>query len=92
MRILLDENVPRRLAAYISTDHAVVTVQARGWAGKKNGDLIRLAQDEFDVFITMDQGVEYQQNVPQFQIAVITLNTKTNRLSDVVPLVPELFR
>ena len=54
MRILLDEDIPRRLGALI-LGHEVTTVQRCGWAGIKNGKLLALAADTFDVFVTMDQ-------------------------------------
>ena len=56
MRILLDESLPRRLARHFPADFIVTTVQQQGWSGKKNGELMRLAETDFDVFITMDRG------------------------------------
>jgi len=62
MKILLDECVPRPLARYLE-DHQVQTVPQAGWASTVNGPLIRLAESEFDVFITVDKGIRYQQNL-----------------------------
>jgi len=62
MRILLDESLPRSLAQELS-DHEVQTVQSRGWAGLKNGELLRLASAEFQALLTGDQNLEYQQNM-----------------------------
>ena len=59
MRILLDESLPRRLARLIP-DHEVRTVRQMGWAGRRNGLLLRLAAREFDVFLTADQNVEFR--------------------------------
>jgi len=60
MRVLLDENVDRRLKPGFDPTFKVQTVVERGWAGKKNGALLRLAAAEFDAFVTMDQGIEFE--------------------------------
>lgn len=91
MRILLDECVDRRVAKEIR-GHEVVTVPQAGWAGVQNGDLLRRAQARFDVFVTVDRNLSFQQPVPQFSIAVIVLQAPTNRLQDLRPLVPQLKR
>jgi hypothetical protein len=62
-----------------------------GWAGIKNGQLLALAEAEFDVFITVDQNLSFQQNLPQFGIAVVVLHTVSNRLADLTPLVPKIL-
>lgn len=72
MKLLLDESLPRRLKNELS-QHEVTTVPERGWAGKTNGELLKLASGSFDVFITADQGLEYQQNLTNVEIAVIVL-------------------
>lgn len=69
MRILLDEDLPRRLAAML-VDHEVSTVQRSGWTGIKNGKLLGLAALEFDVFLTMDGNLEFQQNLATLPIAL----------------------
>jgi len=61
-------------------------VQEAGWAGKKNGELLALAAQEFEAFITIDQNLYFQQNVPKFNIAVLVLSARTNRLADLKPL------
>ncbi len=61
IRVLLDENLPRKLKWSLDAD--VVTVPERGWGGIKNNRLLRLAASEFDVLLTMDRGLEYQQNL-----------------------------
>ena len=91
MKILLDECIDRRLAQEI-TGHEVVTVPQAGWAGIKNGDLLRLAQKQFDVFVTVDRNLSFQQYLPGFTIAIIVLQAPTNRLNDLRPLVPQLTR
>jgi hypothetical protein len=87
VRILLDENLPSRLSRRFPAEHAVRTVQSQGWAGMKNGELIRQASAEFDVFITMDHGLAYQQNIANVGMAIIVLSAPSNRLSDLLPLV-----
>jgi hypothetical protein len=91
VKILLDECIDRRLAQEIA-GHEVVTVPQAGWAGIKNGDLLRLAQAQFDVFVTVDRNLSFQQQLPNFNIAVIILRAPTNRLKDLRPLAPELVR
>jgi len=89
VRILLDECVDRRFAKEI-TRHEVVTVPQAGWAGIKNGELLTLAQEQFDVFVTVDRNLSFQQNLSQFTIAVVVLQTPTNRLKDLRLLAPKL--
>lgn len=72
MRLLLDECVPRRLRRELS-DHEVRTVPEMRWAAKENGELLQLASNLFDVFITTDQRLGYQQDVARFSIAVVAL-------------------
>ena len=68
MRILLDEDVPRRLGSLL-IGHQSSTVPQSGWAGIKNGKLLALAATRYDVFITMDQNIEFQQNLATLPIA-----------------------
>jgi hypothetical protein len=80
MNILLDECVPWPMHKLL-TSHNCTTAQRRGWGGVKNGDLLRLAESEFDLFITSDQGIRYQQNLTDRRIAIIELSTnKLHRL------------
>lgn len=90
MKILLDECIDRKLAKEFP-DYEVKTVPQMGWAGIKNGQLLSLAEAEFDVFITVDRNLSFQQNLPQFDIAVIVLQASSNRLADLKPLVPEIL-
>lgn len=90
MKVLLDKCVDRRLAPEI-IGHDVRTVPKMGWATIKNGQLLKLAEQQFDVFITTDQNLSFQQNVPKFNIAVIVMQAATNRLVDLKPLVPGLL-
>lgn len=67
------------------------TVPQVGWANLKNGALLTLAQAEFDVFVTVDRNLPYQQNLPRYDLAVVVLRAKSNRLADLQLLVPELL-
>ncbi len=90
MKLLLDESLPRRLKNELS-QHEVTTVPERGWAGKTNGELLELASGSFDIFIPADQGLEYQQNSMNVEIAVIVLRAPTNRFHDLKPLAPRIL-
>lgn len=90
MKLLLDVSLPRSLRSEL-TSHDVVTVPERGWAGKDNGELLKLASGEFDVFMTADQGLQYQQNLAGYDIAVATSAATSNRLEDLRPLIPRLL-
>jgi len=78
MRILLDESLPRRLRA-VFTGHDVVTVVEAGWSGVKNGELLRLASASFDLFVTADQNLQYQQNLAALPLAVAVLIARDTR-------------
>lgn len=89
MRVLLDECMPRKLRRDLE-GHEVRTVPEVGWASKKNSELLRLPAKEFDVFLTVDRSLVYQQNLQGIPIAVIPLKAKSNRLVDLRPLMPEV--
>lgn len=90
MRILLDEDVPRRLASLL-VGHAVTTVPQAGWAGVKNGRLLALAGSRFDAFVTMDRNLEFQQNLDRLPVAVLVVVAASNRLEQLVPLLPDIL-
>jgi PIN like domain len=90
MRILLDECAPRPLKREFA-DYQIRTVVEMGWSGKKNGELLRLmSQEGFTVLLTTDQNLRYQQNLQQAGVAVVVLVASSNRLSDLVPLIPDV--
>lgn len=90
MRILLDECAPRPLKRELA-DHDIRTVVEMGWSGKKNGELLRLMnQAGFTVLLTTDQNLRYQQNLEQAGVAVVVLVARSNRLPDLVPLMPNV--
>ena len=92
MRLLLDENMDRRLRRFFDTSFDVVTVTEQGWSGKKNGDLLRLAEQAFDVLVTMDQNLRYQQNLSAYDLAVVVILARSNRRQDIEPMMPEVNR
>jgi hypothetical protein len=69
----------------------VRTARQMGWSAVKNGELLNLVSARFDVFVTVDQNLSFQQNTKDLRIAVVVLRARTNRLSDLLPLVPELL-
>ena len=79
MRILLDECLPRELADEL-VGHEVRTVGRMGWAGKKNGELLRLAARQFDAFVTADRSLTYQQDVRGLNLGVVTLVAHSNEI------------
>ncbi len=88
MRVLLDECAPKRLGREL-VGHAVRTVPQEGWSGKKNGELLGLmATAGFEVLLTVDQGIQHQQNLQAAGVAVVVMVGASNQLSDLVPLVP----
>lgn len=89
MHILIDECLPKKLKRELSR-HTVFTVQEKGWSGVENGELLRIAESEFDVWVTADKNIEYQQNLDRFDIAVVVLVAPRNRLDVLLPLMPQL--
>lgn len=88
MRVLLDEQLPRRLARSL-TGHEVRTVAQEGWAGTKNGELLRRAvASGFEAFLTADQNLRYQQNLKGHAIFVVVLVARSIALEDLLPFVP----
>jgi hypothetical protein len=91
MRVLLDEQLPRHLVREIR-GHDVSTVQQRGWAGLKNGELLQVAADAgFEVLVTADRNLQFQQNLSRSRIGIILLIAPSNALEDLLPLVPNLL-
>ena len=85
MNVLLDENVDRRVRRFFDAEHEVVTVAEQGWSGITNGELLGRAEQQFDVLVTMDQNLQYQQNVTVRDLAVLVVQARSNRPSDVEP-------
>lgn len=91
MRVLLDECVDHRLSRDLP-NHDVSTVARMGWRGKENGELLGLAAAQFDVLVTTDRNLSFQQNIEQSGLSVVVLNARSNRLSDLRRLVPEILK
>jgi hypothetical protein len=91
VRILLDENLPVDLAAELA-DHEVATVTGIGWQGIGNSDLLRRAQGRFEVLVTMDRKLEFQQNLAEYRLAVLVLVAHSNRMVHLRPLVPDILK
>jgi hypothetical protein len=90
MRVLLDECVPEGFRAELP-EHQVVTARQVGLAGRKNGDLLAAAEGRFDVLVTVDQNLPWQQQVPAFKLAVVVLQARSNSLVSLRSLVPDLL-
>ena len=89
MRVLLDECLPKLLKNDI-VGHDVATVAEMGWAGIKNGKLLDIAEGRFDVLLTVDRGIQYQQNIRDRRIALVVLDAR-NKLPMLRPLIPVLL-
>jgi hypothetical protein len=88
MNLLLDECMPRDLSKSFP-EHTCWTVSKAGFAGKRNGDLLTLAEQAgFDVLLTVDRGLPYQQNFESRKLAVLIVQAPSNRLKDLLPHVP----
>lgn len=90
MRVLLDENLPHDLIGALA-GHSVTTVHGAGWAGTKNGALLKRANGAIDAFVTMDTNLEHQQNVSVLQFGIVVVGAVSNRMQDLAPLVPEIL-
>jgi len=90
MKLLLDECLPKKLKRDL-VGYEVNTVPEMGWAGIKNGALLNLAEAHFDVFITIDNNLRYQQNLKTIQLVIVVLNAKDNKLETLQPLIPSVL-
>jgi hypothetical protein len=89
VRVLLDESIPVDFAQDLKGLQAV-TVIGLGWAGLKNGALLRQASGQFDVLVTMDKNLQFQQNLTAHEIGVVLIRAHSNRIDDLRPLVPQI--
>ena len=91
MYVLLDECLPRRLKRELP-GHQVATVPEKGWAGIKNGALLRLIESAaIDVFVTIDGNLEYQQNLKRVKLALVVLKAPDNTIETLRPLAPQIL-
>ncbi|MEJ7632607.1 MAG: DUF5615 family PIN-like protein [Rubrobacteraceae bacterium] len=87
--MLFDENLNRRLKRFFHEDFDVMTVPERGWSDKRNGELLRPAEMEFDAILTTDKGTPHQQNLAGLELTVVLLRAKSNSYEDLAPLMEE---
>lgn len=94
MKILLDENLPKRLKfRLLEQNHVASTVREMGWNGKKNGELLGLLTfSGFEVLITSDKNLIHQQNLDEFKVSVLLLNIKANRYPYIQPLLDDILQ
>jgi len=91
MKILLDECLPKRLK-YLLPGFDVTTTEEIGWASLENGDLIKAAIGEhFDIMLTVDKKLEYQQNIKNYDITIVVFDVRRNKIDFISPLIPELI-
>ena len=91
MRVLLDENLPVGLAAEL-VGHQVTTVSSQGWQRVKNGELLQRAQGTFEVLVTMDRNLEFQQTLSSLNLCVVLALAPSNRMAGLRPIVPAILR
>lgn len=88
MKLLLDENLPRKLKYRFNQSFIVATINEMKWNAKKNGELMQLLQDNgFEALITSDKNLQYQQNLERYKIKVVVLDVRDNRYETVLPLI-----
>jgi hypothetical protein len=90
MRILLDHCVPKRLRRLLM-GHLVLTTEAMGWKTYKNGRLLNLAEMQFDVFLTTDKSIPFQQNMDERSIALVIMSAKNNSVPTLASLIPQVL-
>ena len=92
MKILLDESLHRKLKYDFGTEHEVYTVRDKGWLGQKNGALLRLMiEDGFDILVTVDRNLPYQQNLERLPVSIFVLCAFDNRRETLAILIPRFF-
>ncbi len=90
MKVLLDENLPKKLKFDLS-EFEVYTVREKGWNGKENGELLKLlSSEDFKVLLTFDQNIMYQQNITKFKVTVFVLKAIDNTYITLKELVPKI--
>jgi hypothetical protein len=90
--VLLDEMLDRRLKRWLPEGIETVTVRERGWDSRENGELMALAEKEFDIFLTTERGIPRQQDLSRFDLEVVVLSARSNRLADLEPRMEEVGR
>ena len=91
MKLLLDENLPVKLKTYFSAEHEIYTVKEQQWTGVKNGELLKLMeQNDFEGLVTIDKNLIHQQNVKSLNIKIFIFNAPDNKLPTLQPFLAEL--
>lgn len=92
MKILLDECIPVRLKKHLS-GFEVCTVTEMGWTSLKDGKLMKIAIEAgFDIMLTVDKNLQYQQNLQEYDISIVVFDVLFNRLQNFVPLIPQFIK
>ncbi len=90
-KILLDENLPKKLKYEFGSEYKVLTVSDMKWNSLTNGELLQsLQENEFEILVTVDKNLSYQQNLDKFDVTVILLNSKDNRYETLLPYVAKM--
>ncbi len=91
MKILLDECVTKHVKPFL-IEHEVLTVREMGWSGIKNGQLLTLCvENKFEIILTIDKNLQYQQNLDRYPITVVILNSSTSKVEDLKKFIPSLL-
>ena len=92
MKVLIDENLPKRLKQDFQ-DYQIFTVREQGWQGKQNGELLKLMlQEQFTVLLTFDKNIQHQQNLKNYPLNILILNAVDNRYLSLKPLVEKILK
>ena len=92
MKILLDECLPKRLKSLLS-EFEVKTATEMGWRSVRNGQLLTVAQQNgFEIFLTVDKKLEYQQNLKKYNLTVVVFDVPRTKLENIIPLIPKFIR
>jgi predicted nuclease of predicted toxin-antitoxin system len=92
MKILLDESLPKKLKKEFGSEHEVLSVRDMEWLGQKNGSLLKLmTENNFELFVTVDRNLQYQQKIDKLPLTIAVLCANNNRLETLSSLVPKMF-
>jgi len=90
MKLLLDHNIPKNFKSYL-TDFEAYTAKEMNWDEKKNGELLSLMiENQFNVLISMDKSIHYQQNISKYPLSIVVLKAKSNSINSLKPLIPKI--
>lgn len=93
IKLLIDENLPQKIKFRFGNNYNVFTVHDMGWASKQNGELLKLITfEKFDIFLTADRNIEYQQNISNLKFRLIILELPNNRYETVLPYVFQIMQ